>query len=203
MPSRTRRFGSLKVFWGWLFLPFLAALALPQTGRGQGLEVNGAYAHVTGDFGTDGFNVGAAWWFTKHITIAGDYESTWDTTSLGSFAFTNVGIITVHSHLQSALLGPRIFFSTKWTDKYKLNPFGEAEFGVSHLNQTVTQQIPFNSVGASDSAFSWMLGGGIDYKFTSHFSGRANFDFLRTHLANQGQSRFRLLLGIAYTFGSR
>ena|SRR6516165_8119628 len=203
MPSRKRSFGNLKVFLVSFFLPFLAVLALPQTASGQGLEVNGAYAHVTGDFGTDGFNVGAAWWFTKHVTIAGDYESSWDTTTLGNFAFTNSGIITVHSHLQSALFGPRIFFSTKWTDKYKLNPFGEAEFGVSHLSQTINQQIPNTSVSASDSAFSWMLGGGLDYKFTSHFSGRANFDFLRTHLANQGQSRFRLLLGLAYTFGSR
>ena len=203
MASRKRSFGTLRVFLVSFLILFLIVLALPQTARGQGLEVNGAYAHVTGDFGTNGFNVGGAWWFTKHVTIAGDYESGWATTSLGSFAFTNVGIITVHSHLQSALFGPRIFFSTKWTDKHKLNPFGEAEFGISHLNQTVTQQIPTTSVSASDTAFSWMLGGGVDYKFTSHFSGRANFDLLRTHLSNQGQSRFRLLLGIAYTFGSR
>jgi hypothetical protein len=47
-----------------------------------------------------------------------------------------------------------------------------------------------------------MLGDGVDYKFTSHFSGLANFDLLRTHLANEGQSRFRLLLGIAYAFGA-
>jgi hypothetical protein len=200
MPSPTRL---LKLLLISFLLPFLTALALPKTTRGQGLEVNGAWAHVTGDFGTDGFNVGGAWWFTKHVTMAADYESSWDTTSLGNFAFTNVGVITVHSHLQSALFGPRIFFSTKWTDKYKLNPFGEAEFGVSHLSQTVTQQIASSSVTASDSGFSWMLGGGADYKFSPHFSGRANLDFLRTHLANEGQSRFRLLVGLTYTFGSR
>ena len=198
-----RSLGTLKLLPASLFLPLLATLTLPHTARGQGLELNGAWAHVTGDFGTDGFNVGGAWWFTKHITVAGDYESSWDTTSLSNFAFTSVGAFAVKSHLQSALFGPRIFFSTKWTDKYKLNPFGEAEFGVSHLSQTVQQASTGTNLNATDTEFAWLLGGGADYKFNPHFSGRVNLDFFRTHFANEGQSRLRLLVGITYTFGSR
>jgi outer membrane protein OmpA-like peptidoglycan-associated protein len=105
----------------------------------------------------------------------------------------------VHSHLQNVLFGPRIFFSTKWTDKHRLTPFGEAEFGVSHLSQDVEQQNQ-PTVSASDTAFSWMLGGGVDYRLFSHFSARGNLDLLRTHFANQGQSHLRLVLGIDYTF---
>src|SRR6478609_3754388 len=56
-----------------ILLTLLAALTLPQAARGQGLEVGGGWSHVTGDSGTDGFNVGAAWWFTKRVTIAADY----------------------------------------------------------------------------------------------------------------------------------
>jgi opacity protein-like surface antigen len=180
----------------------LGVFTLPPAARGQGLEVGGGYSHVTGDFGTDGFNAGAAWWFTKRVTMAADYDSTWDTSSLTNFAFTQVGAIATKSHLQSFLIGPRIFFSTKWTDKHKLNPFGEAQFGVSHLSQDVTQVgVPTQS--ASDTGFTWMLGGGADYLLSDHWSGRANVDFLRTHLANEGQSRLRLALGIRYTFGSR
>ncbi len=183
-------------------LALLAAFTLPPVARGQGLEVGGGYSHVTGDFGTDGFNVGAAWWFTKRVTMAGDYDSTWDSSTLTNFTFTQVGAIATKSHLQSFLVGPRIFFSTGWTDKHKLSPFGEAQFGVSHLSQDVTQVgVPTQS--ASDTAFTWMLGGGADYLFSDHWSGRANVDFLRTHLANEGQSRLRLVLGIRYTFGSR
>jgi hypothetical protein len=134
--------------------------------------------------------------------MAADYDSTWDTSSLTNFAFTQVGGVATKSHLQSILLGPRVFFSTSWTDKHKLNPFGEAQFGVSHLSQQVTQtNTP--SVSASDNGFTWMLGGGADYVFSSHWSGRANLDFLRTHLANEGQSRLRLVLGVRYTFGNR
>lgn len=185
-----------------IWFTVLAAFTLPQTARGQGLEVGGGWSHVTGDFGTDGFNVGAAWWFTKRVTLAADYDSTWDTSSLTNFAFSHVGAIATKGHLQSFVLGPRVFFSTDWTDKHKLNPFGEAQFGVSHLSQDVTQ-IGVPTLSASDSAFTWMLGGGADYLFSSHWSGRANIDFLRTHLSNEGQSRLRLALGIRYTFGSR
>jgi hypothetical protein len=185
-----------------LVLLFMAIVALSPTARGQGLQVGGGWSHVTGNFGTDGFDVRGAWFFTKRVSIAGDYESTWDSSALGTFAFTNFGSIAVDSHLQDALFGPRIFFSTNWTDKHKLNPFGEAQFGVSHLNQKVTLQNQ-PSVSASDSAFTWMLGGGVDYRLSSHFSARGNLDFLRTHFVHEGQSHLRLVLGIDYTFGSR
>ena len=186
----------------FFLLIFLAVFTLPAVARAQGLEVGGGYSHLTGDFGTDGFNAGAAWWFTKRVTIAADYDSTWDTSSLTNFAFSNSGAVATKSHLQSFLVGPRIFFSTNWTDKYKLNPFGEVQVGVSHLSQDVTQVgVPTQS--ASDTAFTWMMGGGADYLFSDHWSGRANVDFLRTHFASEGQSRVRLVLGIRYTIGSR
>ena len=48
-----------------------------------------------------------------------------------------------------------------------------------------------------------MVGGGADYRLTSHWVARIKLDFLRTHFADTGQSRVRLGLGIAYTFGER
>ena len=202
MPARTPLPGPWKLPSIMFLLTFLAALMPAQAARAQGLEVGGGWAHVTGDSGTDGFNAGAAWWFTKQVTIAGDYDSSWDTSSVTNFAFTQVGAIAVKSHLQSALFGPRIFFTTDWTNEHHLNPFAEAQFGVSHLYQKVTQ-VNMPTVSASDSGFSWALGGGVDYLFNPRWSGRANLDFLRTHLANEGQSRLRLVLGIRYTIGSR
>lgn len=180
----------------------LMTLTMCKSSLGQGLELSGGWSHVTGDFGTDGFNAGAAWWFTPHVTVAADYDSTWDTSSLSTFAFTQVGAIAVKSHLQSALFGPRIFFPNDWMKKHGFDPFGEAEFGVSHLSQKVSQ-LNMPTVSASDTAFSWMFGGGAELLITPHWSGRAKLDFLRTHLANEGQSRLRLVLGITYTFGSR
>src|SRR5690349_3058725 len=93
--------GAPKLYLTLFLLTFLAALMLPRTTRGQGLEVSGGWAHVTQDFGTDGLNVQAAWWFTRRVAIAADYDSTWDTSTLSNFAFTQVGAIAVKSHLQS------------------------------------------------------------------------------------------------------
>ncbi len=180
----------------------LVVLAFPKTSHAQGLELNGGWSHVTGDFGTDGFEVGAAWWFTHRVTMAANFDSDWNDSTLGVFAFTSVGAIAVKSHLDTFVIGPRIFFTTDWTDKHRLNPFGEAQFGVSHLSQSV-KQAGFPAVGASDTAFTWLLGGGAEYLITPHWSARGNLDFVRTHFANEGQSRLRLVFGVAYTFGSR
>jgi opacity protein-like surface antigen len=202
MPTSALRIAITKTYSTILLLAVLAALSLPQSARAQGLELGGGWAHATGDDGTDGFNVGVAWWFTKRVTLAADYDSAWDTTSLTNFTFSHIGGIATKAHLQNALIGPRIFFSTNWTDKHKLNPFGEAQFGVSHLSETIA---PANqpTVSASDTGFSWMLGGGAEYLLSPHWSGRLNLDLLRTHLGNEGESHLRLVLGIRYTIGSR
>ena len=197
-----QRFRSTKLAPVFLLIIVAALAMIAPTAHGQGLEVGGGWSHVTGDFGTDGFNVGGAWWFTKSVSIAADYDSTWDTSSLTNFAFTSVGGISTKSHLQSVLFGPRIFFRTDWTDEHKVRPFAEAQFGLSHLHQEVSQ-VNEPTVSASDTAFSWMLGGGAEYLLNAHWSARGNLDFLRTHLANQGQSRLRLVLGIRYSFGKR
>ena len=48
-----------------------------------------------------------------------------------------------------------------------------------------------------------MVGGGADYRLSPHWVARFKLDFLRTHFADTGQSRLRLIFGVAYTFGKR
>jgi opacity protein-like surface antigen len=181
----------------------------------QDLEVSGGWEHATSDFGTDGFNVGAAWFLQSRLSIAAQYDSMWDTTRVGTFEFTSVGAIVAQSHLQDFLVGPRYYFPVhviKGKDTgtgrnrkhnvYLLYPFAEVQFGVSHLHQSIQEGIS-PAVAHSDSAFSWMLGGGVEYPLTDHFSARGNLDLLRTHLNASAQSRLRLGIGIVYTFGER
>jgi len=173
----------------------------------QGVELSGAYAHISGDQGLDGFNVGAAAWFTQKVSVAFDYDSGWDTSRLGVFELTETGVIASKSHLQDFLIGPRIFFpgviKSRNEKIARLVPFGEAEFGESHLSSSIEQASTNLSQSASDTAFSWMLGGGADYKFYPHWVGRLKLDLLRTHFADAGQSRLRLSLGVAYTLRER
>jgi hypothetical protein len=185
--------GTLVLFW--------VAACLAGTCRAQGLELSGGYAHLTGDSGLDGFNVGVSWWFTHRVSIAADYDNVYDTSVIGQFASTSIGQIVSKSHLQEIILGPRIFFSSHEIHKHPLAPFAEAQFGESHLNSKI-QQVA-TSVSTSGTDFAWMVGGGADYSFTPHWAARAKLDFLRTHFSDQGQSRLRFALEVVYTFGER
>lgn len=202
MSIRTGVRSACKLCSVFIVVCFLGALGTPRTVSAQGLELNGGWSHNTGDFGTDGYEVGVAWWFTKRVTLAANYDSIWDNSTLTSFEFSSIGPVAVNSYLQNVLIGPRIFFTTDWTTRHKFNPFGEAQFGASELSQKVSQPNAAASTN-SGTAFSWMLGGGGEYLFSPHWSGRANLDFLRTHLENRGQSRLRFVLGLTYTFGAR
>lgn len=170
--------------------------------RAQNLELTGGYSHSTGDFGLDGFQAGAGWFFTPNVSLNAQYDSVWDTSRIGTFEFTSVGAIAAKSHLQNFLFGPRIFFHTRNVDKHPIRPFAEAQFGLTHLNSTI-QEGAVTPLSGSDTAFTWALGGGAEYSFAPHWTARGQLDLVRTHLNDQGQSRLRVGLGVAYSFGGR
>lgn len=193
----------------------LVVLLVPHfVASAQNLEFSGAWAHISGDNGLDGFDVGTSLWPNHRVSIAFDYDSGWDTSRLGAFALTSVGLISIKSHLEDFLIGPRIHFPVHLAksgpgcapgEKYisRLSPFVEAQFGVSHLNESIDEPASNESASASDNAFSWMVGAGGDYRLASHWVGRVKVDLLRTHFVDEGQSRFRFSLGVAYTIGAR
>jgi outer membrane protein OmpA-like peptidoglycan-associated protein len=186
---------------------FLLLLASPLLAFAQGVELSGGYAHISGDGGLDGLNVGAAVWFKQRVSMAVDYDSAWDNSHLGAFELTSSGLIVTKSHLQNFLVGPRISFpgmlKKKATRVPLLWPFAEVQIGGSHLGSSLEEPSATINQSASDNAFSWMVGGGADYRLSSHWVGRFKLDFLRTHFADSGQSRIRLAFGVAYTFGER
>jgi Outer membrane protein beta-barrel domain len=179
-----------------------AFFLLPASTFGQGLELAGGYAHATGDLGLDGFNAGAAWWVTPRVSLAGEIDGLWDTSRVGVFELTSAGNVSVKSNLQNYLVGPRVSFPGAMKGRDKLIPFAELQMGLTHL-QTRIQEVNLPDRTSADTAFSWMLGGGADYLVNPHWTARINLDLLRTHLADAGQSRLRLVLGMTYTFGER
>lgn len=173
----------------------------PQRASAQRLELSGGYEHVSGDLGLNGYDVGAAYWFTPRVTVAANYDGVYNNSNIGVFDLTNVGAILVSSHAQNFLIGPRVFFRAREINGHTFHPFAEFQFGMTHLNSTV-QQVPLPSVSASDTAFAWLAGVGADYRLNRHWSLRTNVDFLRTHLNSEGQSRWRFGFGVAYSFGA-
>jgi hypothetical protein len=180
---------------------FLCCLAFPGQVSAQGLELAGGWQYINGSNG-NGFNVGVGWFFTNHVEIAAGYDSTWKDTTIGTFQVTQIGLVTSKTRLQNALIGPRIFFYNGEIHKHRFSVFGETQFGGSHT-RTKLELITMPTITTSDDGFSWTLGGGADYAITRHWRARGNVDLLRTHFANAGQSRLRVGLGVAYTFGTR
>jgi len=123
--------------------------------------------------------------------------------TLGNFELTSIGQIAIKSHLENYLFGPRLAFAKKNIKTYQFIPFAEAQIGGTYLRSEVQQPSTGIKQTASGNAFSWMLGGGADYVFSDHWAVRANLGFLRSHLANAGQSQLRLVIGVAYSFESR
>jgi opacity protein-like surface antigen len=186
----------------FLVIPVLLFL-FSTPSRAQKLEVGGGWAHVTSNFGVDGFNAGADYWFTPRVSGVFSYDDTWNTSNIGNFELTSIGQIAIKSHLENYLFGPRIAFAKKNIKKYQFIPFAEVQIGGTYLRSEVQEPSTGIKRTASDNGFSWMLGGGADYVLSSHWAARANLDFLRTHLANAGQSQLRLVIGVAYSFQSR
>jgi hypothetical protein len=167
-------------------------------------ELSGGWSHITGDEGLNGFNAGAWVYLDPRISIGFNYDGVYDTTVLGAFALTNVGLTTTKSHLQNFMAGPRFYFPGVFAPHCGvkghlplLHPFVEAQFGESEL-WTEVSSVNVGSVTASDTAFSWLLGAGGDFDFKEHWSARINADLLRTHFVDMGQSRLRLILGVAF-----
>ncbi len=187
-----------------LRLCLLFLLITPLFAMGQFLELNGGYAHASGDSGLDGYNVGASAWLSRRVSVGFDYDDTYDNSHLGAFELTQTGTIITKSHLQNFLVGPRIYFPRVSLGKEqhiaRLLPFAEVEIGMSHLRSSLDVPASGTSQSASDNAFSWMVGGGADYRFSPHWAGRVKLDLLRTHFSDTGQSRARLVIGFMYSF---
>lgn len=170
------------------------------------VEVGGGYAHVTGDEGLNGFTVTGAIFLDPKISIAFNYDGVYNTSVLGAFALTNVGLTTSKDHLQNFIIGPRIYtpgITIKGCggtiNHHIANPFIEAQFGESNLYSQVTT-VQIGTITSADTAFTWELGGGADFPFRNNWAARVNVDLLRTHFVDEGQSRLRLVLGVVYRF---
>lgn len=169
-------------------------------------ELTGGYAHISGNEGLNGFNVGGSVFLAPKVSLGFNYDGVYDTTVLGTFALTNVGLTTSKSHLQDFMAGGRFFFpgvlkihcGTKEVVPF-LQPFLQAQFGESNLWSQVTS-VNVGTISSSDTTFSWLLGGGGDIRVSDHFSARVSTDLLRTHFADEGQSRIRIILGVVGRF---
>jgi opacity protein-like surface antigen len=95
---------------------------------------------------------------------------------------------TVTGHETDVMFGPRLSFPIG-----KFRPFGEAMFGVGHVN---TGQ----GISTSDTSLATAVGGGLDYKIIRILALRAEADYVQTRFFSTTQNNFRLSTGLVFRF---
>lgn len=99
----------------------------------------------------------------------------------------------VDNSLHNFNFGPRV---TWRSPDYPVNAFGHLLFGGSHA------KISAAGISDTDTAFSWVLGGGADYNFNERWAGRAQLDLLHTNFFSNGESHPRISIGLVYRLGT-
>jgi opacity protein-like surface antigen len=99
--------------------------------------------------------------------------------------------------ISTFLMGPRISFNREG----RITPFGQALLGGAHAGNTYLAR------GASQTAFSTAVGGGLDWRFTNHIRIRAaEVDYLLTHFTEvvgvntRVQNNLRVSTGVVVRF---
>jgi opacity protein-like surface antigen len=68
--------------------------------------------------------------------------------------------------------------------------------GIARVNTDI------GPISDSDNAWAFSIGGGVDYVLTDSWTMRAKAGILRTHFFDDGDSRFKVAVGIVYRFHS-
>ena len=167
-----------------LLLLFCGTFAVAQESKG---ELSGGWSFLHSDCGSGcthsnvptGFNLGGAYYFSRTIGLATDFDYHHKDISDVS-AGTTGRTLGLH-------FGPRVKLPMG-----KVTPFGHALFGFSHLtfqDPTLVKYCSQGSADCSDNAFSTKLGGGVDVGVSRHLGVRlGEFNYYLTKLDNTAAS---------------
>jgi opacity protein-like surface antigen len=103
------------------------------------------------------------------------------------------------------MFGPQIYP----LGHHRLTPFVHGLFGVSYISVFLPATPPPNQQAAAtvtDNAFSYEVGGGLDWSLTRHVALRlpeADFEQQRFFGGNPNQNNFKFSAGIVFRFGDR
>lgn len=176
-----------KVWVAAVFLLLVCGISQAQDFDTRRMSAGVGFTHLTGDFGPDGVEgvVSAHPW--NWLALTGEASALWSTVRTND--------IRVSEKIQNYQAGPRVFFYRAFRNP-KWVPFAHLLFGVSHQSTSVQ-----GGPEASDTSFSWSLGGGTDYDFNKKVSARLKAEFLKTSFESIGRTRGRFTVGVVYHFG--
>jgi opacity protein-like surface antigen len=184
-----------------LFLASLLALCLPLAASAQEaapkVEIFGGYSYqrddTIGGVNAHGFNTSLAGNITKHVGIVGEFSRFTISESFTSPIFGNTN---VDSSALTYLFGPRITLR-----RGKAEPFVHALLGGAREKDRGSSRF---IVTATDNAFAFALGGGLDVKVNDNFAIRvAQVDYLGDKIGSETGENFRYSVGVVIRLGKR
>ncbi len=169
-----------------VFVLLLCSLpALAQDERPQ-IQIFGGFSHMGHHIGLNGWIAGAEYNPWEHVGIEGQLS--------GHYGSDNILGVDINSHLHNFQFGPRFFTNTS---RDKLGVFGHALFGGSRISSSAP------GISTSESAFSFSLGGGVDYSLSDAWAVRGQIDFLRVYFSGDNENDGRYSVGLVYRWGTR
>ena len=146
---------------------------------------------TSGSSGLNGWNAAAELKFLPLIGLVGDVSGHYGSQTVTAVCgFVPPPCPTVREPMDITeyhfLVGPQLSFSIG-----RVRPFAHVLFGAGHLSERTKAQ-PFS---ASDTAFSYALGGGIDYRLLGPLRWRVQGDFLNDRFFGNSQDNFRFSTG--------
>jgi opacity protein-like surface antigen len=172
-----------------------AALAIPAAAQNTPqAEIFGGYSYLrlNPGQGISGENIPAGW----HASVAGNVNDWFGIVGEISGHYKDIGGVSANAH--AFTFGPR--FSSRSNEKF--TPFAHATFGGTRIGAGL-------GGGASDTAFTWTLGGGVDVKASDRVAVRiTQFDYVATRFDVTGtgatwQHNFRWSAGVVLRVGSK
>jgi len=186
----------LRVVVSLLGFASLFAVAAQAQDERHSVDVFAGYSYVRANPATSGANgfslnggsASVAYNVNNWLSGVADFGGYTNTNILGSGA---------GGTLSTYLFAPRVSYHRF----SRVTPFGEVLFGVAHTGAN------FLVTANSQNAFAMTVGGGLDYRVSSHFSVRAaKVDYLLTRFnefntfGTQSQNNLRVSTGIVFRF---
>jgi opacity protein-like surface antigen len=156
-------------------------------------EVFGGYSFLRAGSGTDlpglstfnlhGWNASLSGFVHRNLGLTADFR--------GGYGSPEVlGLVSIKTRVHTFMGGPVLRVPTS-----KVTPFVHALFGGAHLSGEAL------GLSASDTAFAWATGGGVDVHLHRFFHIRVlQADFVQTRFSETSQNHAQISSGLVLTF---
>ena len=144
----------------------------------------------SGSAGLNGWNASAEMKFLPLIGIVADFSGHYGSQTVIAVCGFISPCVNIQENMDNTvyhfLVGPQLSFTVG-----RVRPFAHGLFGAGHLSESTTAR-PFS---ATDTAFAYALGGGIDYRLLGPLRWRVQGDFLHDQFFGLTQNNFRFSTG--------